>query len=304
MLVADHPGPERASARQAEQSVRAMSASVLQSARVCTLPTLIATLLGVALLARAALIVRSALKPPLAALPSAALSLRRAPRPGATAGSLASILQAHLFGLAAPDLASAEEAPPGTQGLLLTGTFATPEPGQGLAILGEKVESVRLYRVGARISAGTILRQVFADHVIVDRGGQLEKVKLLDWATIGAGPTGQPHRAVASATTAADDAPAAVGEPAGRAVVHMKTFALLPVFSDRNRGARIGIPSNPLEFNKTGLRAGDIITAVNGVAVHSAQGAASLLQDAGGGSLTLTVQRGAGTESVVVDSLQ
>jgi general secretion pathway protein C len=281
-----------------------MSASVIHSARVCTLPTLVATLLGVALMARAALIVRSALKSPTAALPPAAFKLHRAPRPGATSGSVASIVQAHLFGLAAPDPATGADAPLSTQALLLTGTFATPEPGQGLAILGEKVESARLYSVGARIGGGAVLRQVFADHVILDRGGQLEKVKLLDWATIGSGAIGQPRHVVANATAAAEDAAAPVGEGAGRAVVHMKTFALLPVFSDRSRGARIGMPSNPLEFNKTGLRAGDIITAVNGVAVHSAQGAASLLQDAGGGSLTLTVQRGAGTESVVVDSLE
>jgi general secretion pathway protein C len=230
-------------------------------------------------------------------------SLRSHPMHPGEAALVDVIVKAHLFGVAMPDSSDTADVPTSATPLILTGTFATPEPDHGFAILGDAVESAKLYPAGARIGNGAILQQVFADHVVLNRGGQLEKIKMLDRAAAAGGPDRHSPRA-ASLMPAPVAAAADPDASSASVVVHMKKFALLPVYGDRNRGARIGLPKDPAEFGRTGLRPGDVITAINGVAVHSAQSAASLLNDSAGGSVRLTVQRGAATENLVVDALE
>jgi type II secretory pathway component PulC len=212
-----------------------------------------------------------------------------------------SIVNAHLFGVTVLEALTDSDLPATGQRLQLSATFAMRDPGRGYAILGQSDESARVFAVGAKIADGAVLQRVYKDRVILNRDGKLERLTLLgrDGASIPQTTAPQSERQVRAAApeqVTAEDSSSNVP-------VRMEKFLLLPVFGARDSGARIGMPRNPAEFSKTGLAAGDILTAVDGAPVHGAQSAANLLRAAAGRALTLTVQRGAETQQIQVDSI-
>src|ERR1700680_2710627 len=206
------------------------------------------------------------------------------------------IVKSHLFGVAASEAQSDVDAPATQGSLSLTATLAMPDPQRGLAILGANGQTAQVYPAGATVMDGTVLERVFTDYVILIRGGRREEVVMIDRTRAvrgGANRTQRPERPAPQAEELDDNSNSAV---------QMETFQLLPVFSDRKSGARIGMPKNPVQFATTGLMPGDILTSVNGAPVHGAQSAANMLKANGGRGL-LTVRRGADLQDIQVDSL-
>ena len=88
-----------------------------------------------------------------------------------------SIIDAHLFGVAAPESqtdADPSDAPETRMSLVLAGTIASSDPKGGLGIIGETAATAKVYKVGDSIAGGARLNAVYDDRVILDRGGQLE----------------------------------------------------------------------------------------------------------------------------------
>jgi len=83
----------------------------------------------------------------------------------------------------------------------------------------------------------------------------------------------------------------------------MKSFNLIALGDSDGEGARIARNCNAREFAKTGLRPGDVITAVNGTPVHDPRSAASMLRASGSHSLSLTIRRDDETQIIQVESL-
>src|ERR1700687_85716 len=84
------------------------------------------------------------------------------------------VVSAHLFGVAAPDPTTEDpaNAPQSTANLVLAGTIATQDPKRGVAIISDGGPS-KVYSVGDNVGGAT-LHSVYLDHVVLDRGGQLE----------------------------------------------------------------------------------------------------------------------------------
>ena len=80
--------------------------------------------------------------------------------------------------LGSPGLAQDTVAAETREPLFLHGTLATAEPDKGLAIVGTAETSGILYHVGADMPGGLQLHQVFADHIVMARGGALESLYL------------------------------------------------------------------------------------------------------------------------------
>src|SRR3984893_2266402 len=101
-----------------------------------------------------------------------------APRAQHAGLDVQSVVSAHLFGVAAPDPSAQDptNAPQSTANLVLTGTIATQDPKRGVAIISDGGPS-KVYSVGDNIG-GASLHSVYLDHVILDRGGQLETLLL------------------------------------------------------------------------------------------------------------------------------
>jgi general secretion pathway protein C len=222
-----------------------------------------------------------------------------------TPGSdVSAIVQAHLFGVAEASDTPEVDAPATRQVLSLTATFAKPDPRSGLAIIGDGTQPSQLYRPGAAIAGGAVLEAVFFDRVILRHEGSLETLAMRSKITSNPGAT-EPKK---DAPQYPSTPPPAASQPTQSAEtsntsVRMNNFVLMPVFGDRSAGARIGNLKVLPAFTRAGLKSGDIITAISGEPIHAVGKAATLLQAAAGGSLTVTIKRGTGSQDVQVESL-
>ncbi|HEV7609511.1 MAG TPA: type II secretion system protein GspC [Steroidobacteraceae bacterium] len=178
------------------------------------------------------------------------------------------LVNAHLFGnAAAQPSADAANAPPSSMPLVLAGVLATADPKLGMAIIGESAQAAKVVSVGQQVPGGAQLNSVYNDRVIIDRGGALESV-LLPRRNGALGPP-PPPVAVASANSneamvermrkLVTDDPGLIGQ----------IMRPQPVFAGgQMRGFRLYPGANRQAFARMGLRAGDMVTAINGTPLN------------------------------------
>ncbi|HEY0178316.1 MAG TPA: type II secretion system protein N, partial [Dokdonella sp.] len=141
-------------------------------------------------------------------------------RVGAAAAAAApSIASWHLFG------DTPQRGGPGAGGaaalarLILRGTLAGADPGDGYAVIADAERGERAFRAGEDVAPGVRLARVYADHVVLAHGAAEDELKLpraRDAAPAGAaaGPRAQ---AIGAGAPAAAAAPNAAGAPAASA---------------------------------------------------------------------------------------
>jgi general secretion pathway protein C len=168
-----------------------------------------------------------------------------------------SILRANLFGQATV-LATGTNAPVTSLALVLVGVLANQDPQQGYAILGPSAAAVKLYTVGNPLPGGARLHSVYPDRVLVDRGGSVEALMLPRQSTVS-GPAPAPAPLAAATIDRVQqlvrDNPGIIGEI-------MRPQAVL--VEGRQRGYRVYPGPNQQAFSRLGLRAGDLVIAING----------------------------------------
>jgi general secretion pathway protein C len=195
---------------------------------------------------------RQAAPPPIAAAPMAQLDV-------------AGLVNAHLFGNAAvPASGDAANAPPSSMPLVLAGVLATSDPKLGMAIIGESAQAAKVVSVGQQVPGGARLSSVYNDRAIIDRGGVLESVLLPRRTGGGAVP---PPPAMPPAVTSSNEA---MVERMRRLVsddpgVIGQIMRPQPVYKGgQMTGFRLYPGANRQAFARMGLRAGDMVTAING----------------------------------------
>lgn len=195
---------------------------------------------------------------------------------------LATVVNAHLFGVAGAQAGGS--APQTTLPLVLTGVIANRDPAKGQAIIGDTAASAKLYAVGATIPGGARLNAVYEDRVLIDRNGRLETLLL-------------PRNPMKGGALQATPAPIGAGVGVGRdnATVLAGLVRVQPVF---NQGKLAGYHIFPggahgnSAFSQLGLRAGDLITAINGTPLDDAARAMEVLQTlSSSATASVTVQR-------------
>ena len=197
----------------------------------------------------------------------------RQPPPAATAMlpavpplDIGALVNAHLFGNAAAQATGdAANAPPSSMPLVLTGLFATENPTEGMAIIGESAQAAKFVLVGQQVPGGAQLHSVYNDRAIIDRAGTLEAVFL--------------PRTPSGSLAMAPPPPPAAGQPEGNEAMVERMRKLVsddpgligqvmrpqPVFAGgKMRGFRVYPGANRQAFARLGLRPGDLVTAVNG----------------------------------------
>ncbi|MEO7917113.1 MAG: type II secretion system protein GspC [Dokdonella sp.] len=237
----------------------------------------------------------------------------RLPEANANAPTV-SVSRWHLFGNAGASATNLRVLPTSTLALSLRGTVADRDPTVGVAVIGDG-QNERAYRVGDDIDSGVSLVEVHTDHVVISRDGVRESLQLPREAT-GAQPgpvfdlsaansSNKPANAANGTNSAAAAAPNyAPPQLANGAVNWQQTldqvqknpaqFAQLaaPVIQDgKLLGLRVrGL--DPATMTKLGLEAGDLVTAVNGIAIDSPQRATEILSSVqNAASVRVTVQR-------------
>jgi general secretion pathway protein C len=227
-----------------------------RSAALARAPQIVTFVLALAVAAQLALIVvgltgRSRQAP----APAAAL-------PVAPPLDVAGLVNAHLFGSAATQATGdAANAPPSSMPLVLTGLFATQDPKEGMAIIGESAQTAKFVTVGQQVPGGAQLHSVYNDRAIIERGGVLESVFLpkstgssLAMAPPPPPPTGN-EAVVERMRQMVSSDPGIIGQL-------MRPQAVFA--GGKMRGFRVYPGANRQAFARLGLRPGDMVTAING----------------------------------------
>jgi general secretion pathway protein C len=207
------------------------------------------------------------LKVPQPTLPSAAPPTQR------SGVDVQTVVAAHLFGVSAadPSTQDPENAPQSSANLLLAGTIATQNPKHGVAIISDGGAPSKVFSVGERIG-GASLHSVYLDHVILDRGGVLETLLLPrqlppSVRTAAARPPSGDRRTVA----AVDNIRRMVQQDPSILDQVMRTVASYDNAAGKLRGFRAYPGRNRAIFSKLGLKAGDLVTAINGTPLDDPQ---------------------------------
>jgi general secretion pathway protein C len=181
-----------------------------------------------------------------------------------------SLVDAHLFGVAAPGENSASDpndAPATTANLVLAGTIAVSDPKKGIAIIGDG-GAAKVYSVGQSVG-GYTLHSVYLDRVLLDRGGgALEALLLPKLPPVG----GVVQPAAFNQAQGGDPQTAAMVDNIRKLVAHdpdllREVIRTVPSFDSkagRLKGFRAYPGKSREAFVKLGLSPGDLIVAVNG----------------------------------------
>ena len=255
-------------------------------------PTLLAVVLVVAIAAQLALLALKFLAPPAEAPGVVATQ-------GVTSGpNLAGIVNAHLFGTALQAGVDASSAPATNLRLILAGTLAGTDPGQGWAIIGDTAQNARVYATGTTLPGGARLKEVYADRAILERNGRLESLQLPRLA----GGAGMPiaYTQAPPQQSLADSVRSLVQNDPGALTELIRPQ---PVFAGgQQKGYRIYPGRNRAQFASLGLMPGDLVTAVNGAPLDDPNSGLATLRGIGaGGSVTLTIERNGSEQQLTLD---
>lgn len=221
----------------------------------------------------------------------------------------------HLFGEAAPAQtarAAPIDAPETRLNLNLRGVFASSTRGEALAIIGDPQGKEKPYREGDALPGGAQLHEIYADRVILDRGGQLETLKLRRNRLPGM--EGEPAGPAAPAPqrNADQDGPVADGDAGTRLQALREQYTnnpdqlwnevrITPVMGDGGvRGYTLLHEDREL-MNALGLRPDDVITAVNGMSLSDPSAMYEVMNNLTSASaLTLSIERDGSAQTLQV----
>lgn len=233
-----------------------------------------------------------------------------------------SVSRFHFFGVTPQRAGSgAPGAPASTTGLILRGTLADRDPKVGVAVIDGAGDGERAFRVGDDVLGGVKLVAVYADRIVLSRGGAEETLRLTRDTNPDPGNIVRPTPATAkgSATTTSKTAPpsANVAVPAAastelqRTVAHlrdnpaelMQRVQVVPVLDNgKLSGVRVSASgADAALLAQAGLQSGDVVTAVNGQRVDSIERGQQIVAGlSGASSVRVTVLRGGKPTDVTV----
>jgi general secretion pathway protein C len=209
------------------------------------------------------------------------------------------ISQAHLFG--APPRPSGENAPETRMPLVLTGIMAGNHPQAGLAILGPNPQSTKVYAVGDNLPGGARLHLVYADRIVIDRNGELESLTLPRKSANNAPPPttaalGGGNPAIEHMRQMISTQPGIIGDVMRpQPVMEHGKLSGFRVYPGRNRQA----------FMSLGLRAGDVVTAINGTPLDDKDRSDEIMRTISSASeVQVTVMRGGQPQDLTLNLAQ
>ena len=269
-------------------------------------PKLVSFVFGALILLQLLLIAYPFISKPLKSpQPVQAPAMQRAPRSGA---DIQTVVSAHLFGVPVVDPATQDpaNAPQSSANLLLAGTIATQDPKRGVAIISDAGAPSKVYSVGERIG-GASLHSVYLDHVILDRGGALETLLLpRQLPPSGRGPAvarraGGDPRTVA----AVDNIRRMVQQDPSILDQVMRTVASYDNAAGKLRGFRAYPGRNRAIFSKLGLKAGDLVTGINGTPLDDPQRSQDVFNTIQTSDhVTVTIERGGQKQDITLNIAQ
>lgn len=203
-----------------------------------------------------------------------------------------SVAKWHLFGNTPSRPGSGPQAPATTLAMILRGTLADRDPAAGIAVISDGERGERAYRVGEMIGSGVKLAAVYPDHVVLVHEGVEETLKLTRDQNLAPTDVVRPGQKLANRNAAAASSTSVTTQPTSpgstqnaRAPSDLqqtierlrqnpdelaKRVQIMPVLDGgKLTGVRVSAGTDTALMNQIGLRAGDVVTAVNGAPVDS-----------------------------------
>lgn len=174
------------------------------------------------------------------------------------------IAERHLFGIPAATTGS-QNAPDTTLALTLHGIVAGHGPQDSRALIVANGDE-EPYALGAQLPGGAVIRAIYPDRVMLERGGRVEALRLPKDSSggVNTGPTPPDMQPPMNAL------PQNLGQ-LRQAIANnperlMDAVRAMPVMQQgKLTGYRIYPAGNPSIFNQLGLRPGDVVTSINGI---------------------------------------
>jgi len=195
---------------------------------------------------------------------------------------------ANLFGSAQSKTVQPETAPETKLNLTLKGVLAATPMELASAIISQgKAGREDIYSVGDRLPGGVLVKEIHAEHVMLERNGRLETLKLQkesgadDILSSGTGQ-GSGSSRLRSLTSIASPGEA-LNEIRSEIMKNPTSFAdyALPIVVKEN-GKQIGYRLQPQKkgelLSELGIQSGDVITQINGVKLDKQQNGISALR--------------------------
>jgi len=164
-------------------------------------------------------------------------------------------------------------APETRLNLLLEGVLVAQRPEDSGAIVAGSNGVTEYYRVGDTLPGNAQLAEVEPDRVLIRRNGQYESLRFEDRL-----PTDMVEEAVSSGQGSSDEFVAAARDQLeSQGVAALSAYGLEPAADDRSSGY-VYDGSNAM-LNAVSLKAGDVITAINGQRLGDFEQDKTLLED-------------------------
>jgi general secretion pathway protein C len=177
-----------------------------------------------------------------------------------------SVVAAHLFGIyvADPSTQDPANARLTAANVILNGTIATEDPKHGVAIIKTDGPD-KVYSVGDEVG-GASLYLVYLDHVVLNRGGTLETLRL-PRLSVGTGRAGVPRVAAAPRPEGlyTDNLGRTVDKPPGALDKMVHFVDSVDPKSGKQRGFLVYPVASGAPLRAMGLYPGDLVTEINGV---------------------------------------
>ena len=224
---------------------------------------------------------------------------------GGGGADIQAIVNAHLFGNYNPVETVVEteavDAPDTNLSLELRGTIVAQDPEEALAIIAEKGGDEHVYAIGDAVPGNASLHSVLPDRVLLRRAGRLEALRLpradeSSGGVVRASTRRQvtTPRATSSLREIIDRNPARITD-----VIRPQ-----PVFRDgQQQGYRVYPGRERQQFAQLGLRPGDLITQINGMALDDPARGMEIFRGLGDATqVSVTVERNGQTEILTLDT--
>lgn len=216
------------------------------------------------------------------------------------------IVDAHIFGIATEDstddsgtVVVNEDVTITNQPLVLRGTLAANSEENAIAIIAEGREE-NVFRLDETIRRGVTLHAVQTGQVILNVNGKLEALQLPEQASA---PATSPARAASRSRASANTQPSVTQVLTNNASNFAQIISPRPYFvGGQQRGYRVYPGKDRRQFQRLGLRPGDIITAVNGTALTNPTQGAQIFSALGSAqSVSVTLERNGSPQTLTLD---
>ena len=220
-----------------------------------------------------------------------------------------SIATAHIFGEANAEFVvetpqeTYEDLAETRLSLSLKGTLASTDPASAIAIIADNRDEEKVYFIRDTVTAGATLHAVYADRVVLNRGGTLEVLKLPKDFPKG---TGQARRNTTTVRRTATN-PRSIQNVVTQNVTKLAdVIRPTPYYvSGQMQGYRVYPGRDRKQFAALGLRPGDLIKDIDGAALTNPQQATQIFQSLGSSDqVSVTVERNGQPEVLVLRTSQ